>query len=284
MERECFLTVLVAVLSGVTILACGWWPGAAIDDRSALRMERRMWRGIWLPIVPALLIAAGLCGWALVEPDPVPETMPLRFLALSVLFLALFTRTVIRAGWSLFAKDGDVGAATVGFLRQWIVFPPQLARKLNDRQIEAALEHERAHARHRDPMRIWLAQFVTDLQWPWPQAQQRFRRWLTSLELARDEEARMTGVRGADLASAILTSMRLSQGAVALSPIATLMSDESVLARRVKSLLGPVVNHSEGSKRSSVAPWLLGLSLLLAIAFGSAVGERVIRSLLEIVA
>jgi beta-lactamase regulating signal transducer with metallopeptidase domain len=74
-------------------------------------------------------------------------------------------------------------------LRPWVLSSPYLAKTLDDRTIEAALEHERAHARHHDPLRIWLAQLATDLQWPWPQAHKRFQLWILALELARDEEA-----------------------------------------------------------------------------------------------
>ncbi len=83
----------------------------------------------------------------------------------------LVARATIRAVWSLIAAQRDQGTATVGLLRPRTRFLPHLAKWLDERQIEAALEHERAHARHRDPLRIWLAQLATDLQWPWPQAQ-----------------------------------------------------------------------------------------------------------------
>lgn len=98
-----------------------------------------------------------------------------------------------------------------GVLRPRILISPRLANALQDRELEAVVEHERAHARHRDPLRLWLAQLATDLQWPWPQARVRFRAWIHALELARDEEALARGVDGADLAAAILVSVRLYQ-------------------------------------------------------------------------
>jgi hypothetical protein len=240
-----------------------------------------MWRGIWLPVVPALLIAALLCGWAVAEPDPVPQKVPTEIVLMSIPFLALCARALIRAGWSLFSGNADVGTATVGLLKPWIVFSPRLAKRLEDRAVEAALEHERAHVRHRDPLRICLAQLVTDLQWPWPQAQKRFRAWLAALELARDEEARLAGVQGADLASAILVSVRACQGTTP-SPIAALNGDRAILEKRVHSLLGPVADLSKECGRSSVEPGLLGLGLLLAVALGIAFGDRLIRLLLHL--
>ncbi len=283
MERECFLTVLIALLSGIALLACGWWPAGQTSQGSARCLEHLMWRRIWWTFVPALIVAAWLCGWALVEPDPVPERVPSAVLLLSVPFLLLFTRAAIRAGWSLFRDDGDPGTATVGLLKPWIVFSPHLAKALDDRAIEAALEHERAHARHRDPLRIWLAQLATDLQWPWPQAQERFRAWIVALELARDEEARAAGADGSDLASAILAAARLRQHAI-VSPVAALIGQESVLKQRIACLLNPLEDQAEEIRARWPQPWILAPVLLTAVMLGSAFGEIVVRTLLQIAA
>jgi Zn-dependent protease with chaperone function len=162
MERENCLSLLIALLGGTTLLACGWYPIADARVRSARVLERITWWRIWLPIAPALAVASVFCGWALLEPDPIPEGMPALLMLMSMPFLVLLARAGVRAGWALITDPGDPGTATVGLLRPWIVFSPRLAKALDDRQIEAALEHERAHARHWDPFRIWLAQLVTD--------------------------------------------------------------------------------------------------------------------------
>src|SRR6266478_2842093 len=110
---------------------------------------------------------------------------------------------------------------------------------LSEGQVNAVLEHARAHARHCDPLRIWLVQLATDLQWPWPQAHERLRRWLLALELARDEEARATGIEGTDLANAILASARFDQR-VNLPPQAALTGEASALKHRIGRLLDPL--------------------------------------------
>jgi hypothetical protein len=281
MERECFLSILVALLGGTTIVACGWWPVHDAGGGSARHLERLRWRHIWLPLVPALIIAACLCGWALGEPDPTPEKASILLILASVPFALLFGRAAIRAVWSLVRDEGDVVTATVGLLRPWILFSPYLAKALDDRTIEAALEHERAHARHRDPLRIWLAQLATDLQWPWPQAQKRFGFWILALELARDEEARASGVDGSDLATAILASARLGRQAI-LPANAALISDSSTLKERISRLLEPLPldaprRHSATWGAVVVIPVLLG-----AIGFGSMFGEHIIRTLLRL--
>src|SRR5207247_683225 len=152
----------------------------------------------------------------------------------------LLARTAVRGGRALITDPGHLGTATVGLLRPWIVFSPRLAKQLDDRQIEAALEHEHAHARHWDPLRIWLAQLATDLQWPWPQARERMEQWLIALELARDEEARVSGIEGTDLADAIITSARFCQNANLSAQAAALTGQAVALTERIARLLDPL--------------------------------------------
>jgi beta-lactamase regulating signal transducer with metallopeptidase domain len=162
------------------------------------------------------------------------------------------------------------------------VFSPRLAKKLDDRQIEAALEHERAHARHWDPLRIWLAQLITDLQWPWPQACERMQRWLIALELARDEEARAAGIEGTDLAEAIIASARFCQNAN-LSAQATLTGRAAALKERIARLLDPPCADSAPAHVRSPLFALLPTSML-ALAVGLIFGERMVRALFWIAA
>ena len=279
MERECFLSILVALLGGAMILACGWWPARDAGGGNARNLERLRWKWIWLPLAPASVIAASLCGWALAEPDPTPEKASMSLILGSVPFALLFGRAAIRAVWSLVREEGDVVTATVGLLRPWVLFSPYLAKTLDDRTIEAALAHERAHARHRDPLRIWLAQLATDLQWPWPQAQRRFGRWILALELARDEEARASGVDGSDLATAILASARLGRQAI-LPANAALIGDPSTLKERISRLLEPVSLEPQHNWAST--NFLLIPVLLAAVGFGSVFGEHIVRTLLRL--
>jgi hypothetical protein len=283
MERETLLAVLIALLAGAAILVGAGMPTRARSEANARLLERKLWRRIWLPLVPASMVAATLCGWAIGEPDPVPERVPLAVLLASVPLLFLFARTAVRAGWSLVRDDGDPGSATVGMLKPWVLISPHLARALDDRALEAALEHERAHARHRDPLRIWIAQIATDLQWPWPQASQRFRRWIVALELARDEEVRVRGVDGSDLARAILAAARISRGQ-ALEPIAALIGAASVLRERIDRLTSPGPENSAPLANDSRLLWIFGSGVLAAVALGSVFGETVIAALLRIAA
>jgi hypothetical protein len=246
---------------------------------------------------PVLVIAAWLVGWALTEPDPVRDPLdPGVVVWLWLPFGVLFARAFARAAWALMRQLPEC-VSTIGLLRPVVVFSPFLARKLAEPVLRAALAHERAHARHRDPLRIWLAQFITDLQWPWPQAQRRLTAWLAALELARDEEARYEGIDGSVLAEAVLASVRFlgEQPAPELNALggthlahARLIGDETSLRHRVSRLLAPLPAMTDESTEK-----LFGLKrmiarvlplLLTAMLLGAVYGQRIMQPLLGLTA
>ncbi|HVS76272.1 MAG TPA: hypothetical protein VHE11_05010, partial [Steroidobacteraceae bacterium] len=264
-------------------------------DLTAAQLERRSWRRLWYPVVPTLLVAAWLCGWALREPDPVRDPLDRWVLLAAAIPSGLvFARAAARAAWALLRIPTDCGISTVGLIQPQVVFSPFLAKQLEDGVIRAALAHEHAHAIHRDPLRIWLAQLITDLQWPWPWAGRRLGLWLEALELARDDEARAAGADGADLAAAVLASVRYL-GRVAAPSSATplegtqlaharLIGDPGALRKRVSRLLAPLPRQSaDGSTRLAGverAGVLLISLLLTALVLGVVYGERVMRPFL----
>ena len=213
MDRELVLAILVALLCGGALTAAGWWPTGSPVASSGRALERRAWRRMWLPFGPAVLLFAALCGWALVEPadaEPVPNCLL----------------------WGAVALCGGCGARDVAGVmvrrefspgpdsrHRWIasaatsLLSPRIANGTRRRQrLLRRSSMSGLHARHRDPLRLWLAQLGSDLLWPWPAADARFRCWRRALELARDEEARLNGIAGPDLAAAILAALRLSRG------------------------------------------------------------------------
>lgn len=296
MEREWLLSMLIVTLGGLALQLLSWLP--AIDSRTerTSEQERAAWLRLWYPVIPALLVAAWLGGWALTESDPVHDRLGAWALyAAWIPFAALFGRAAARALWALVRPAPDCGVSTSGLLRPQVVFSPFLAKQLEDSVIRAALAHERAHALHRDPLRIWLAQIITDLQWPWASAQRRLETWLSALELARDEEARASGADGADLAAAVLASVRFLRQLPAaqresLSGLslahAHLIGDSHLLRERVLRLLAPVpIASRSGVPRflSVKAAVLMLLPLLLiALTLGLIYGERVMHPLLAL--
>jgi hypothetical protein len=281
MDRELVLAILVALLCGSALTAAGWYPTGSAVAASGRALERRAWRRMWLPFGPAVLLFAALCGWALVEPadaEPVPSCL----LWGAVPFAAVVVRAAWRALRSLASSYEVHGVITVGWLRPRIMCSPRIARALDSQALAAALEHERAHARHRDPLRLWLAQLGSDLLWPWPAAYARFLCWRRALELARDEEARLHGVAGADLAAAILATLRCSRGAGRLTA-AALGGYESFVEERIARLLRPLASEAPPANKGALWALAVAAGVSLAVLLGSEFGECAVRSFLAVV-
>ncbi len=166
MDRELVLAILTALLGGGALTLAGWWPAEA-DAAPDCSCERRAWRRIWLPLAPSLVTLGALAGWAINEPQDA-ERVPNLLLWAALPFVMIFLRTGWRAVRALRATNDDYPAATVGLIRPRVVISPQIVQVLDAAVLAAALAHERAHVRHRDPLRLWLAQIATDLLWPWP--------------------------------------------------------------------------------------------------------------------
>lgn len=279
MDRELVLAILVALFCGGALTVAGWYPTGSPHAASAAALERRAWRRMWVPFGPAVLLFAALCGWALVEPADA-ECVPNSLLWAAVPFAAVLARALWRAVRALRASHYDAGVGTIGLFQPRIVLSAHLATCLDAHALAAALEHERAHARHRDPFRLWLAQLGSDLLWPWPSAYARFLCWRRALELARDEEARLNGISGADLAAAILGALRFSAASAPLSA-ATLAGDESFIKERIARLMRPL----EATAPHTLVMWPLALAVgaLFAVRLGTAFGERVVRTVLGLV-
>lgn len=296
MERESLLAILVMLVGGLLLQAFASWPWPTPAAAIPAELERASWRRLWYPVVPALIVAAWLCGWALMEPDPVPGPLgPWTLICAAAPFAVLFGRAATRGCWALMRSPGECGVSTIGLLQPQVLFSPFLAKQLDDSVIRAALAHERAHALHRDPLRIWLAQLITDLQWPWPAAERRLESWLDALELARDDEARAEGVDGADLAAAVLASVRFLKRAGSQRDAgfrgtqvahARLIGDSRTLRERVSRLLAPLPESAGGGPggiaRFGRPELLLVTMLFAALMLGVVFGAHVMNSLLAL--
>jgi BlaR1 peptidase M56 len=280
-ERESLLATLIVLLGGLALQLFAAWPGRLGTHSAARQREQVLWLALWWPAAPALTVAAWLCGWALSQPDPVPKHVGGSLFVAVVPFVAVGVRALFRAAWSLCRSTRDCGIATVGLLWPRIVVAPELEKILDERAIHAAMAHERAHLRHRDPLRIWSAQFVTDLQWPRPSAQRRFTDWLVSLEEARDDEARAGGVEGADLAAAVLGSVRFQLGFRAAS--ANLIGETEGLPGRIARLLRPIpATAQEREPRYLMVAGGVATAWVVAVVLGLSLGERFIDALLAL--
>ena len=280
MSRDLVLATMVLVLCGAGAWLASWFPDGRDEPEgpqtSGRRLERRSWRRIWLTMLPAALGLATMLGWSLQEPSVTDE--PLRpAVALIALPLALlWLRCAARACLALRAPRLPPALATVGLLRPRIVLAERVRGALDPEALAAALAHERVHVRHRDPLRIWVAQIATDLQWPSPSARGRFDRWLSALELARDEEARLAGVPGEDLAAAVVAVARLSSRHAG-GAVAALTGAETSLASRIERLLHPVPPDS--ARRSLWVPLVVVASLAAGVIVGAQYGDALLRAL-----
>ncbi len=172
-----------------------------------------------------------------------------------------------------------------------LVFDRYLARLMDHGSLHAALEHERTHSRHRDPLCINLAQLATGLQRPWRWPEKRFQPWLKPLEHASDDEARSHGASGADLATAVIATARYARRASrrTLSAClpggrAALLGNAHSIALRVDRLLAPLSEShwvSKGSTRHAVAALALLVLLLCAVlVWGAAFGTDIFHPFL----
>ena len=265
MSREQLLLGLVALVGGTL----AWLLAPSRDSAAAgpaWACERRAWRLLVAPIIA--IGTATLCGWALQEPDVSDEHFSLLAWLVAIVVLALWTRALARFGRSSTRRPA-LPIAVVGLGKPRAVFDPALAHLLDTDAVGAALAHEEAHRRHRDPLRIALAQLAVDLQWPWPQARRRVASWREALEEARDDEAICDGAHPDDLAAAIIGAARLSrQGSGAA------LTGTHPIERRIGRLL------ESGPRGHSIAfAAIVGSGLLASALIGFVYGEELLALL-----
>jgi beta-lactamase regulating signal transducer with metallopeptidase domain len=205
------------------------------------------------------------------EPEVSDERLSLFAWFVAVIVLALWTRALTRFGRSLTRRPA-LPIAVVGLVKPRVVFDPALSHVLDADAFGAALAHEEAHRRHRDPLRIALAQLAIDLQWPWPQARRRLASWREALEEARDDEAVCDGAHPDDLAAAIIGAARLAgEGAGAA------LTGTHAIERRIGRLLesGP----RERPDHSVAFTAFVVIGLLTAAVVGFLYGDELIALL-----
>lgn len=277
MEREALLLLLAAALTWLAIVAGAFFVGGRVHRNRG--QEPAAWWRLVLPACAGAIVLAFLVGWALREPDPSDERATQVFYGLAVAGALIAGRAVWRAVASVrTAPDPRMPAATVGLVRPRVVVSSAFRGQAADDLLAAALAHEAAHARARDPLRIVVARLCADLQWPLPGARRRLHAWLEALEVRRDEEAVAAGACPIALAEAILVAARLApvEASGAVAPVA---GQEPMLAHRVRRLLDRSA-MAPATRAGAVWPRMTWLALLAAGAWLGAVhGESVLAML-----
>lgn len=275
MELELVLTIIAFALFGGVVwllaLPAGW--GRSLERAP----ERAAWWRLVLPLLGGALMLAFLLGWAVQEADPADERAGVLLHILAMLSGSVVLRALVRALTSLrLGRNAYIPIGTLGLWRPRIVVSQEFRESVTDDVLAAALAHESAHVKNRDPLRIWVAQLAADLQWPVPGASRRFSTWLLALEADRDDEALANGVSGEDLAEGILAAMRLQRAAATLL-CAHAEGDGEGIAWRVRRLL--LARTATGpSKRG--ATWVASASCVVlmtaALWFGVHYGDAVL--------
>jgi hypothetical protein len=269
---------------GILLPACAVWMSAALCRRVAGEddvrvLERAAFRRVMLPLFLGVLMFAFLTGWAFREPDPSDEGVRPELLLVVAAALSVVLRALIRAASSvLAARVSSAPVATVGLVACRVLVADAYRQAASAEVLSAALAHEAAHAKAHDPLRIWLAQFATDLQWPIPAARRRLRDWLFALELLRDDEALAAGTSPTTLAESILLAARL-HGRCA-TPAAGICGEDGDIALRIRRLLADdVVVHESRETRASYTGLVCCFALCGASLLGAFYGELVLAVL-----
>ncbi len=277
------LSQLFLILSAAIFGAVVWVTalGANLLSRRGQPNERSAWRQLCLPLFSGMLVVAVLGGWSMQEPDPPDERTGAVYSVIAAVAILSFARASVRAIWSLLrARRGVIPVGTAGILRPYVVISDEFRRTADPGVLAAAMLHEAAHVRRRDPLRIWLTQIATDLQWPIPRARRRFDAWLCLLESQRDDEAIAAGANALDLADAVLTAARLQTGAPSDRCAAVAGAGRVGIAWRVRRLLAADRKAAPVSSRSA---WYLlsayGVAIAIGAWLGFAYGEVLLRAL-----
>ena len=278
MAPEISLALLAPLYGGPWLLIFGF---LRLPEPSG---ERAAWRALWAPVALPAVLTALLVGFGLEELSdvfsPAPEGPEAGLFApavwLALPFSLIWGRAVVRAVASALLPLPRLAAATTGLLRPRIEIAAEFEAGLSPAERLAVRAHERAHVRHRDPLRIWLAQLATDLQWPAPQAARRLARWREELELARDDDARRDGAEEVALASALVAAARYALIPTTAAPVAAMAVPADLLRRRVGRLLGgsPCPSVEAGGGRVLLAALSIGL-----LTVGALAGDAIFRLL-----
>ncbi len=269
MDRDPLFLALVALVCGTVA-----WSLAPLRAGSASgpawQRERRSWRAVIAPLLVVTFGTAMLVGWAFEEPAQSDERLAPLAWALVVIVSVLWIRAFVRFVRCVTARPSSP-LAVVGILRPRIVLDPRLASILDADALQAALAHEAAHVRHRDPLRIALAQLAIDLQWPWQPAKLRLSAWRAALEEARDDEAVADGVHPEDLAEAIVATARLATGRGGAA-----LGDHAIVAR-VSRLLDDAPRDRPRHSAWFASMFLAGLAVSFVV--GLTLGEDIVGML-----
>ena len=180
-----------------------------------------------------------------------------------------------RAGWrevAVIVAPGYRGVPfATGILRPLIVFPAATYTAFDEREREAALQHELAHVVHHDLPLLAALDALSDVFWFLPGRRGLLERIHSLLEQRADDAALHAGAGREALAAALVHAGELARGHL---PGAAIAAHPGVLARRVRRLLEePAASPTRVHKltelfRIGLAAWI-ALGVLQALLLGN---------------
>ena len=142
-----------------------------------------------------------------------------------------------------------------GVLRPRLLLPSGFETWSSDKQ-RGVLLHELAHLKRRDPLALWVAQWVKALHWFNPLAWLTFRQLRADQERACDDSVLLYGLRASDYAQHLLDLSRNTRVAPGLALCALTITRTAPVESRVRAILDP-----HRSRRQITGPWLAGLTI-----------------------
>lgn len=179
--------------------------------------------------------------------------------------LAVRVESAGLTGRFLFVPSLPEGLMTIGFFRPIVVVAESFARTLASDELDAALRHEAAHVRRRDPLRQLLLIVLRSTFGFLPPVRRALRTVSAEIELAADAAATDGYQRTDSLGRAFLKATSTVQPrvrAIASTPF-------SIAEERLEQLLDPA---RPLRRHIPLGLFIAGVLVITAVFIGSAVG------------
>ncbi len=257
-----------------TAMAAGIWTAAPRAMRTGEAMRPRSGARFLLglrllPVTFAAVVVVGLCvpSYLWLETNESTERVGLACCAFALLGALLCADSLIRAvrgvfiSWRGLMRSRATGfekehrrllpvtvinsdapvLALAGLLRPRVIVSRSILQSLSDKELEAAIEHERAHHRSHDNWKRLALTLAPEIL-PFTRAFAPLNRcWAKLIEWAADDDATQGNFgRSLSLAAALVRVARIG-GAFSPSPlISFFLGRERELSARIERLIAPV--------------------------------------------
>jgi Zn-dependent protease with chaperone function len=245
----------------------------------AAKMHLEKWGADSLFMLRVLPLVLGYAAVALLalpsylsyEPAGTHERMEFAAQFLALLGVVVLFTGLANAGraWLQAARfirrivpEGRALLLVTGFWRPRFLVSNAAKEMLRPQQLEAALRHEAAHARHRDNLKQLVLRFCA-----FPGLAALDRAWLRAAEVAADDAASQDAVSAVELASALVAVARVAQPTPTLS-MSLVPETDAPLARRVERLLNWIPARKSAFEWKQCAAAMTAVAVIFALQAG----------------